>query len=147
MSLIEQAKAERRRQLGLAGQVEDFGRVFSSIDWFNNMDALAAAPWKWFAEYAPDPERMYYRGEVIRVETYKYLIQSQGRIENDRPPAVNPLCKLFRDPGLYEWVREEYCLRGYVRGYEGKFYQVIAARVDSATPPPNDPASWKEISL
>jgi len=153
MSLIERSKTERKRQLGLAGQVqtieENQGKIFSAIDFSTSeslLDLLAKLAASNFPEYVPDPEKTYFKGEVVRTsDTDKYMAQNQTTTSVH--PSQNPTFKLFRDDLIYEWVREEYCLRGYVRGYEGKFYQVIAARVDSATPPPNDTASWKEISL
>jgi len=109
-----------------------------------NHTALVIAHWSLFDEYVPDPERMYNRGEVVRVGGSKYLLQNQGRIDLDKPPEINPLCKLFRDAGRYEWAREEYCLRGFERQYDGEWYRVTADRVDDSTPPPNS-NSWERV--
>jgi|GEM_PF-3166731 len=144
MSLIEQAKAERRRQLAAE---KHMGSLIFSMDFSTSekmFDVLANLPASYFPEYVPDPERTYFKGDVVRGgEVEKYMAQNQTT--TSAHPSQNPMFKLFRDGGLYEWVREEYCLRGFVRSYAGKWYEVTAARVDSATPPPNDPASWKEI--
>ena len=110
----------------------------------NNYTALVTLPYMCFEEYAPDGQRMYERGEVVRVGREKYLLQGDGRIDVDKPPPVNPLCKLFRDSGRYPWVREEYCLQGFEREYNGEWYKVIADRVDDATIPPNSQA-WEKI--
>ena len=123
------------------------GEMFSAIDFSTSerlLDLLAKLPASTFPEYTLDPNKTYFKGEAVRTsDTDKYMAQNQTT--TSLHPSQNPMFKLFRDNGLYEWVREEYCLRGYVRSYEGKWYEVIAARVDSATPPPNDPASWREI--
>jgi len=84
-------------------------------------------------------------------------LQNWGRIDVDNPPPTNPLCKLFRDSGRYDpdgtprnWVREEYCLKGFERYYDGgdpqrtDWYAVKSGRVDSATPPPNDAQNWQK---
>jgi len=106
-----------------------------------------------FAEYVPDPDRMYDRGEVIRVENGKYLIQNWGRIDPTQPPPVNPLCKLFRDGGRYDWVREEYCIKGFERYYDDGdpqrtgWYRVITDNAgDNVTPPPGVPQTWEKVS-
>ena len=114
-----------------------------------NYEALVRLPYIVFAEYVPDGQREYERGEVIRVGCNKYLLQNWGKIDPAIPPPINPLCKLFRDKSAYdpdgtprEWVKEEYCLRDFERLYNGLWYIVIADRVDSGTPPSNDAASW-----
>ena len=110
-----------------------------------NFEALIDFHFSYFAEYAPDADRMYNFGEVVRVGNSKYLIQNQGRIDVDRPPEVNPLCKLFRDSGEYEWVREEFCMVGFVRIYEGVRY-VALRNVDDSTPPLNNPQAWERLT-
>jgi len=116
----------------------------------NNYEALIDIPAMVFEEYTPDPQRMYDRGEVLRMQdddVSKYLLTGDGRIQNNQPPPVNSLCKLFRNAGLdgqFEWVREEFCMKGFIRSYNGKLYEVTAERVDDATAPPNSNA-WKEV--
>ena len=109
-----------------------------------NYEALATLHYLYFDEYTPDPNRMYLRGEVIRVGNEKYLLTNQGRIDINKPPPINSLCKLFRDSFVYEWVREEFCMAGFIRTYNGIKYQALR-NVDDATPPPNNPQSWKKI--
>ena len=114
-----------------------------------NQEALVRLPYIVFAEYVPDPQREYERGEVVRMGCNKYLLQNFGKIDPANPPPTNSLCKLFRDKNSHdpdgtdrEWVKEEYCLKGFERKYNGIWYVVIADRVDSGTPPINDAASW-----
>ena len=116
----------------------------------NNYEALIDLPAAVFEKYKPDPERMYDRGEVLRMpgdDVSKYLLTGDGRIQNDRPPPENSLCKLFRNAGLdgqFDWIREEFCMRGFIRRHDGKLYEVTAERVDDGTPPPNS-GSWREV--
>ena len=124
---------------------KSIGEALRYVDFFYSMEALARLPAMLFAEYAPDPDRNYNRGEVVRVDNAKYLLQNWGRIDPAQPPPVNSLCKLFRDGGRYEWAREEYCIRGFERSYEGVWYRVTADSVDDATPPPNNPQAWERL--
>ena len=98
-----------------------------------------------FEEYVPNGNREYIRGEVVTIGNAKYLLQNWGKIDPSNPPPTNSLCKLFRDAGRYEWVREEYCIKGYERSYNGVWYRVISTRVDSGTPPPNDTQNWGQV--
>jgi len=115
------------------------------IDWFFSMEALVRASFTIFSEYVPDGTREYNRGEVVRDGANKWLLQNWGRLDPNIPLNQNPLLKLFRDGGRYEWVREEYCLKGFERYYDGDWYKVIAERADSAIPPPNDGQNWEKI--
>jgi len=76
----------------------------------------------------------------------KWLLQNWGRLDPDIPLERQSLVKLFRDPRRYEWVREEYCINGFERSYDGVWYRVRAASVDDATPPPNNPQAWEETT-
>lgn len=143
---------------------KQIGEAINLIDFSlseNNFTALAKLPYILFAEYIPDPDKMYYRGEVIRVKDNKYLIQNQGRIENDRPPHINSLCKLFRDSKRYDfdgnvrfWVREEWCLFGYERYYENPdrpqdngWYRVKTNHAEgNNTQPPGMPNIWERCA-
>ena len=121
-----------------------------------NMVALVKLPAFLFPEYVPDGQREYQRGEVIRVGNNKYLLQNWGKIDPKNSPRIEngrvepSLCKLFRDGGRYEWVREEFCLRGFERYYDdgdpGRtgWYRVVSESVDSGTPPPNDSQNWEK---
>jgi len=119
----------------------------------NNYIALVTFPYLLFEEYVPDGNRMYERGQVVRVDKEKYLLQGDGRIDIDRPPPINSLCKLFRDGGEYDWVREEFCLKGFVRYWENPerpqdtgWYKVIADNAgDNNTPPPGVPTAWEKL--
>ena len=138
---------EKGKQIGEALSLLDF-----SVS-ERNYEALVRLPAMLFAEYVPDPDRMYERGEVIRVGNVKYLLQNWGRIDPNVPPEVNPLCKLFRDSGRYEWVREEWCSQGFERHWENAdrpeesgWYRVIAANAgDNNTAPPSVPSVWAKI--
>jgi len=121
------------------------GEAFKYIDFFSgkSMEALIRLPYLLFSEYVPDGNREYERGEVVRVGNCKYLLQNWGKLNPDIPLSQQSLCKLFRDSGRYEWVREEYCIKGFERYYQDSdpnrtgWYRVISERVDSGTPPPN----------
>ena len=115
------------------------------VDWFYNMEALARAPYMFFPSYVPDALREYNRGEAFRIGHEKYLLQNWGKLDPNIPLSEQSLCKLFRDSGRYPWVREEYCLKGYERLYNGVWYRVIAERVDDATPPPNNAQAWEAV--
>ena len=115
------------------------------VDWYYNMEALVRAPFMFFSVYVPDARREYNRGEVVRIDHEKYLLQNWGKLDPNIPLSEQSLCKLFRDSGRYSWVREEYCLKGYERLYNGVWYCVIADRVDDATPPPNNTQAWERL--
>jgi len=121
------------------------GEALRLINFYWSMDALVKLPYILFPEYVPDSERMYNRGNVIRIDKYKYLIQNDGRIDVNNPPPTNSLCKLFRDSGRYEWVREEYVLQGFERSYDDLWYRCIVPIEDGSTPPPNNPSVWELI--
>ena len=121
-----------------------------------NYEFLATIPARFVPKYAYRSEN-WERGEFFRVGNDKYLVQNDGRIDAGEPPPVNPLCKLFRDESGYGpdgsmrlWVREEFCVKGTERYYDGGdpqrtgWYIVISDRVDSATPPPNDAQNWEK---
>ena len=124
------------------------GESVKRTNYFNNMMALAYLPYVYVPEYVHDTQREYMRGEVTRVGVNKFLLQGDGRL-NEQPyiednQAKPSLVKLFRDAGRYEWVREEYCIKGFERSYNGKWYRVTAEIVDDSTPPGNSQA-WEEI--
>ena len=140
----------------IKNKAKQIGEALSLIDFSvseRNFTALVKLPALLFTEYAEDPQREYNRGEVIRVGNNKYLLQNWGKIDADRPPPVNPLCKLFRDGGRYEWVREEWCIQGFERYWENAerpqdtgWYRVIAASAgDNNTPPAGVPGVWIKI--
>jgi len=108
----------------------------------DDYDALIDFPYQYFMAYEPSDD-MILRGKVRRVGREKWCAQSDLRLTN--PPSVDVGWKLFRDSGEYDYMREEYCLKGFPRRYNGKLYVVIADRVDDATPPPNNPQSWQEM--
>ena len=118
----------------------------------NNFKALVTFPYILFEEYLPDTNRMYERGEVVRVGREKYLFQGDGRL--DKSPKESPLCKLFRDAGRYEWVREEYCIEGFIRHWknpskpdENGWYRVVTDNAgDNVTPPPGVPWVWERVT-
>ena len=135
------------------------GEALRLVNWYWCMEALVRMPAMFFtfAEYVPDGERMYLRGDVVKIGANKYLLQGDGRIDPSKPPPENSLCKLFRDSGRYDpdgtprsWVREEYCLKDFARYWTDDnpqktgWYRVKAERVDDATPPPNS-VSWELI--
>jgi hypothetical protein len=122
----------------------------------NNYEALVRLRAVLFQEYKPDPERMFERGEVLKMpgdNVSKYLLQGDGRIQIDRPPPINSLCRLFRDGGRYGWVREEYCSFGFERFWENPnrpeengWYRVIRDNAgDNVTPPPGVPQTWERV--
>jgi len=126
------------------------------VNWFFSMEALVRLPPSNLKRYKPDPTLNRERGEAFRIGEDKWLVQNNGRIELDKPPNINPLCKLFRDKRRYDskgnrrdWVREEYCLRGFERYEENDdpkragWYEVIVDNVDDATRPSQAPQNWK----
>ena len=121
------------------------GEALTYVNFYWSMDALVRLPAMLFQEYAPDGNRQYERGQVVRQGSYKYLLQGDGKLDPGRPLSELSLLKLFRDSNRYEWVREEYCIRGFERSYNDIWYRVKVDRVDSATPPPNDNQSWEVI--
>jgi len=132
---------------------EYLGQIISSMDFSASgkmFITLVKLPACLFPEYVPDGERIHFKGDVIRQENEKYLMQNQGRLDPNIPLSQQPILKLFRDSGPYPWVREEFCLRGFERYYDdgdpGRtgWYRVISANVDSATPPPNS-ADWEKL--
>ena len=141
---------ERGRQVG---EAIGFLRFLPAT---NNFKALIRFPAVLFQEYVPDPERNYERGEVLKMpddNVCKYLLQGDGRIQNNQPPPENSLCKLFRNNGRFPWVREEFCERGFERFWENPqrpeedgWYRVIVDTVDDGTPPPNAPQRWEKVT-
>jgi len=107
-----------------------------------------------YPEYAPDPEKNYARGMVLKMPgdaVSKYVFTGDGRIPNDRPPPINSLLKLIRNlVGKYRWVREEFCEMGMWRWWDADpnrphqhgWYEVIRPVVDDATEPPNATDRW-----
>ena len=128
------------RELG-----QKIGEALSYVDWFFSMESLVRLPWLFFPEYVPDGQREYRRGEVIRTGHEKWLLQNWGKLDPNRPPSEQSLLKLFRDGNRYDWVREEYCIQGFERKYNNKWYRVKVPSVDDATPPPNATDRWDEI--
>jgi len=130
-------------------QVEIIRDALRLVDFFFSHEALVRLPPIVFQGYINDPERQYNRGEVIAINECKYLIQNWGRIDSQpriEGDQVQPsLCKLFRDSGRYDWVKEEYCAKGFERFYNGEWYRVISSNVDSGTPPPNDYQNWEKL--
>jgi len=137
----------RAREFG-----KQLGMALAYVDWYNSMEALVRMPAPAFMLYVPDPDRMYNRGEVVRIGAEKWLLQNWGRIEVDKPPHINPLCKLFRDAGRYPWFSEEYCLNGFERYWEDPdsnrtgWYRLIADRIDDSTAPPFNPQAWEKLA-
>jgi len=103
-----------------------------------NYTALVKFPYLCFAQYTPGDNNDYERGTVFRDGSSKLLMEYDGKFDISR-------CKLFRDGGEYDWVREEFCLFGFVRRSGGGRYRVKVPSVDSATPPENDPQSWEKL--
>jgi len=136
------------------------GEAISLIDFSvseRNHIALVKLPALLFKEYVPDGNREYQRGEVIRVGTEKYLLQNFGKIDPNNPPRIEgnqvqpSLCKLFRDAERYNWVREEFCLKGFERYFDDGdpvrtgWYIVISDVVDNAAPPNALPQNWEKL--
>ena len=121
------------------------------VDWYYNMEALVRAPFIFFEEYVPDAQREYARGNVIKQGNCKWLFENWGKLDPDIPLNQQPLLKLFRDSGQYDYFPGEYCLKGFIRYYHDQdperagWYIVISERVDSKTPPPNDYQSWEKV--
>ena len=154
MSLIEMSKAARKRQLRFEQQIDDtLSGIIRTTDFSLSENArrqLLAYSYTFFEEWDGDTNRQYQRGDVVRVGEWKWMIQNNGNINPN--PLESGLTKLFRsiashdeDDTPREWIREEFCISGMERMYNGKWYQVIASVVDDATPPPNNQAAWKEL--
>ena len=134
-----------------------------------NYNAVVILPYSVFRQYAMDvlrPERIvsnyfYERGEVACVDRCKFLLDGDRRLNPNDPNEIPRIegnevkpgnLKLFRDSGRYNWVRNEYCLKGFERYFEDSnrpdktgWYTVISARVDSSTPPPDDYQNWQKM--
>ena len=134
------------------------GEAFQYINWFESMEALVRLPFSMFAEYVPDGNRDYERGEVVRSGCNKWLLQGNGRLDPNKALDAQSLLKLLRDSNSHDpdgtprnWHREEYCLKGFQRYYDdgdpGRtgWYEVISERVDSATNPNNDMQNWRKV--
>jgi len=140
-----------------AGQnIAEGMRLIRFLPATNNYEALVRFPASVFQLYMPDPERMYERGEVLRMSDdniSKYLLTGDGRISIDKPPPKNSLCRLFRNSSRFPWEREEYCSRGFERHYVDPnssertgWYRVIQTNAgDNNTPPPNMPQTWERL--
>ena len=125
----------------------------------NNFTTLVRLPAVFLEQYVQDDSRdynEYEQGEVTCIGKNKFLIQNFGRIQHDDPPRIENgevlprLCKLFRDKNSHdpdgtprEWVREEFCLKGFERMHNDVWYVVDADSVDDSTPPPNS-QYWRE---
>ena len=138
---------QKGRELGYK-----IGESIDCIDWFFSMEALVRMPWQFYKEYVPDGNREYRRGEVVRTGHEKWLLQNWGKLDENLTPAIvddRPnmnLLKLFRDSNRYDWVREEYCIYGFERKFNNKWYRVKVPNVDDSTAPPNNPTAWEEIT-
>lgn len=150
---MENKYEDIEREAELIGEGMRFMRFLPAT---NNYEALVRFPAYIFEKYKPDPERMYERGEVLRMpddDVSKYLLTGDGRIQNDRPPTENSLCRLFRDSDRHDWVREEYCSKGFERHYTDPddaqrtgWYKCIADNAgDNNTPPPGVPQTWQKL--
>jgi len=139
---------------------KSIGEAFRYIDFFSGKgpEALVRLPYLLFPEYVADGSRDYERGEVIRVGAEKYLLQNWGRIDPANPPRIEgtqvfpSICKLFRDSGRYDWVREEYVIKGFERYYSDGdpsrtgWYRCIADNAgDNNTPPSGVPTVWEKL--
>ena len=123
------------------------GDAFTDIDFFFSMEALSKMPALLFPQYVPDGNREWVRGEVFRDGDRKCLLQNWGRLDPAKSLEEQSLLKFFRGPQRQIWMREEYCLNGFERidPNNGKAYRVKSDRVDSSTPPANDPQNWEEV--
>ena len=83
----------------------------------------------------------------LRASTHSILfVPPEGRSEAERTAGAN-LQRLFRDNGRYEWVREEYCSRGFERQYNGEWYRVIADNAgDNNTVPTGASNIWEKVT-
>ena len=154
--MIEAAKAENMRKKAMQAALESVDSTMKAI--IANTDfslgerslrALLAYPYIHFEEWDGDTNRQYQRGEVIRYGEIKLLIQNNGNINNPDPVQAG-ITKVVRttashndDGTAREWIREEFCIKGMERLYNGIWYRVKASVVDSATPPSNDTGSWE----
>ena len=155
-SIVDAAKAVRRKQIALEARADDADAALSALlrgfDYATGGERayrqLLLAPYRHFEEWDGDTGRQYQKGDVVRTGEWKWLLQNNGNISPN--PAGSGLTKLFRstdsheeDGAPREWEREEFCIFGMERLYNGAWYRVKAPVVDSATPPPNDAASWE----
>jgi len=110
-----------------------------------------------YPEYAPDPDRQYARGYVLKMpgdNISKYVtINDNIRIQNDKPPGHpdNRDFRLVRNlTGRFRHVREEFCEKGAWRWWdedpskpqEHGWYELTAAVFDGNQAPPQIPNIW-----
>jgi len=122
----------------------------------DNFIALTDLPAIWFEEYAPDPDRQYVRGHVLKMpgdNISKYLSEHDGvRIQASRPPGHpdNRDFKLFRNGGRYRHVRGEFVRKGWWRWWDSDpgrqqqhgWYEMLSEHNDENHDPPNVPHIW-----
>jgi len=146
----------------LTDAVYMFFRTNRFLPTTGNYEQLLRLPAKVFADFVPDPERQYEQGEVIRLDSWKLLCQSAGKIQEPvriEDNQIRPtMLKIFRDINSHDsdgtprhWIREEFCVQDMMRFWQDSdpnregWYRVKSLRVDSATSPPNDGLNWEKI--
>lgn len=98
------------------------------------------------------PGRKYTAGQLTNWNGIKYLIippivTAQAHQPPDMPDgAMLSVYKPFRDSGRYPWLYGEYCLKGYERQHNGKWYKVIQTDAGANIYTPDQvPAVWEEM--
>ena len=132
----------------------DLADAIRDINFFvgGNQKALAKMPYQVFAEHSIDPNKEWNQGQVTRVGHEKYLLENWGRINT--VPSKSPICRLFRDKRLYDWMPKEFCLRGFRRYYKdagnpqntGNYIVIQDDAGENNTPPPGVPSVWDKES-
>ena len=160
-TLIENAKAARRKQLALETRVDSVDDELNSLinmtDFTLSTDTrrqLLGFSYRRFPAWDGDTSKQYMRGNVVVTNEIKWLCSNQGQINPN--PLESGLTTPFRstsevdeDGTVRQWMRNEFCVTGMIRWHEGVRYRVkprgdgCLQIVDSSTPPPNDTGSWE----
>jgi len=143
----------------LTDTVYAFFRSYTFLPTTDNFEQLLRLPAKVFAEYVPDPDRQYEQYKVIKLDSWKLYFQNNGKIQEQiriEDNRIKPsILKIFRSVDDHDpdgtprnWIGEEFCIQDMRRFWQDGdpnrtgWYRVKSARVDSATPPPNDGQNW-----
>ena len=161
--MTEMARILRRSQIEIDARVdgvdEELNSIINMTDFALSEDTrrqlLGYAYWR-FPAWDGDTNALRKKGSVLVTDEIKWLVHNNGNVSPN--PLESGLTTPFRSASEFDedgtkryWMKGEFCITGMIRWHGGKRYRVKprgdggSLATDSATPPPNDAASWETI--